>query len=171
VLFPKLSAAGEGDARRELLCRGIAAAILMTVVVAAPLLIAIPHLLPLLFGVAFAPAVPVALVLVLAQVPASFAEVTVVALRGVGDWRAGPYCQGVALAAFALVAWPLAYHFGTTGVAGAVLIAHVASAGWLMIRLSSAMGLRPQDYLGVVRPTLDLIWDQVRSFIPHQHQR
>ena len=60
----------------------------------------------MLFGAAYAPAVPIALMLLAALVPMHWSGVAMVA-RALGDWQAGVIAQMIALCGFVALAWLL----------------------------------------------------------------
>jgi O-antigen/teichoic acid export membrane protein len=140
VIFPKLAAAS-GTAQRQLARNALSASFLLALASNAVLALLAPVTLPLLFGTAFADAVPVAMLLCLAQIPASFVQVSTIALRAMGDWRAGPYAQLLALAVFAPLAILLVPRLGLDSIAVSLIFSQTAAAALLLRRLQQSFDL------------------------------
>lgn len=147
VLFPKLSGAKAPEVQRAQARNALGATFLLSLGINGAMALAAPLILPLLFGPTFAPAVPLAIVLCLAQVPASMAQLSIVALRAVDDWRAGPYSQLLALAIFLPAAFALGSQFDTLGVALALIGAHLGAVVLLMFRLRASFDLQFSAFL------------------------
>jgi O-antigen/teichoic acid export membrane protein len=147
VLFPKLAATADAAHRRFQLRNGLGASVVAAVFINLSIAAITPILLPFLFGDRFAGAVPLAILLCLAQIPATFAYVGFIGLRALGDWRAGPNCQLLALAAFLPAAACFTWLFGLAGVALAVILGHLTSAIYVLHRLRSSVGLSVTECL------------------------
>jgi len=84
VLFPALAATQDPLAQRALVARSFRLAIIAVLVLGAGLALVTPVLMPLLFGRAFAPAVPAALILVAAAIVLNLDNLAGEILRGLG---------------------------------------------------------------------------------------
>jgi O-antigen/teichoic acid export membrane protein len=147
VLFPKLAAENGTAARRHLIRNALGASCVIALITNTTLALILPVLLPVLFGKAFAEAVPVAMLLCFAQIPASFVQTSTIALRALDDWRAGPYAQILGLFVFAPSAFALAPRFDLDGIAISLLISQAAAANLLLRRMQSSIGLKPFECL------------------------
>lgn len=136
VLFPKMAAAEGMATHRSHVCNALGVSTILALLTNVTIAAAIPFLVPLLFGPAFVDAVPAAVLLCLAQIPAGVVEMAIVALRGLGDWRAGPHSQLLALVVMVPSAVCLALLFGIAGLAIAFGASQTAVACFLLYRLS-----------------------------------
>jgi len=84
VLFPALAATQDPVAQRALVARSFRLGIIAVLVLGAGLALVTPVLMPLLFGRAFAPAVPAALILVAASIVLNLDNLAGEILRGLG---------------------------------------------------------------------------------------
>jgi O-antigen/teichoic acid export membrane protein len=141
VLFPKLAAATDPAVRHRQISLAMGTTLFLATAINGALAAAVPWLLPLLFGPAFVGAVPVTLILCLAQIPASYVAVATLALRAVDDWRAAPYAHLWALGGFTLVMPLLIESHTLHGVALAILAGHIVSMMWVVTRLRARTGL------------------------------
>jgi O-antigen/teichoic acid export membrane protein len=87
MVFPTLAAARDPDSRRAIVARSTRLAVLGVVILGAGLAACTPLLLPLFFGRSFAPAVPVALILVAASMVLNLSGLCGEILRGLGAPR------------------------------------------------------------------------------------
>lgn len=141
VLFPKLAAARSLPSRRHLIRNALGSSFIVALCINLAIALIIPALLPLLFGIAFADAVPIAMLLCIAQIPASFVQTAALALRALDDWRAGPYAQLLSLVVFMPVAATLVPRLGINGIAISLLLSHLTAALLLLRRLHHMIGL------------------------------
>jgi len=142
VLFPKLAAAHSTGTRRSIIRNALGASCVVALMTNAVIALLVPVALPLLFGNAFADAVPIAVLLCFAQIPASFVQTATVALRALDDWRAGPYAQIMGLFTFAPSAYLLVPRFGLDGIAISLLLSQLAAAALLLQRIQLRVGLK-----------------------------
>jgi O-antigen/teichoic acid export membrane protein len=147
VLFPKLATASTVAARRHLVRNVLGASCMVTLVTNVIIALAVPFALPLLFGMPFATAIPVAILLCFAQIPASFVHTTTVALRALDDWRAGPYAQLLALIVFVPSSAALVPKFGLNGIAVSLLLSQLIAAAMLLRRMRWNVGLNTLECL------------------------
>jgi O-antigen/teichoic acid export membrane protein len=122
-----------------------------------------PWLLPLLFGADFAPAVPVALVLLLAFLPRGLREIIAFGLRGLDQVRPATVAELLSIAVFLAGVWPLAGWLGLSGVGAALLLAHLAGLLYLGRHLERALGLPPRAWWGIDRSTCSELLGLARS--------
>lgn len=141
VLFPKLAAAQSFAARRHLARNALGASCMIALTINACIALSIPLLLPFLFGEEYEAAVPVAMLLCLAQIPMCFVQTATVALRALDDWRAGPYAQLSALIVFVPSAAILIPRFGLNGIAASLMFSQMAATALLLRRLQICIGL------------------------------
>jgi O-antigen/teichoic acid export membrane protein len=141
VLFPKLAAAQGLVVRRHLIRNALGASCVVALITNACIALIVPILLPHLFGWEYTEAVPIAILLCIAQIPASFVQTAIVALRALDDWRAGPYAQLLALAVFAPAAGAFVPRLGMSGIAVSLMLSQVVAAALLLRRLQTCVGL------------------------------
>ena len=108
LLLPRLVLARDVAAQRRIMGETLRYVSLLLTVGTAVLLLLCPWLLPFLFGDAYAGAIGLCLVLLLAYLPTALRQVIVHGLCGTGDWRPRILAEGLALGAFAALVWPLA---------------------------------------------------------------
>lgn len=147
VLLPRLAKADSPTYGLAELAHGLRRITGVLLLGTVGLLLAIPWLLPLLFGAPFRDAVPVALVLAVAYLPLAARQIIVRSLRAFGDGPSGTLAESVALVAFLLAVWPLCRLLGLVGVGLALLAANLAALAWLAHRLHARYGLRPAAWL------------------------
>ena len=123
VLAPYIASLPKSRQKRSLV-RGILVAAALCGAVTAALLPAIGVLIPLLFGDAFRPAIPLAQVLLVAGGLLGFRRAVLPGLRGIGLPQIGSYSEFVALAVFA-AALPVAL---TSDSGMGIALAYLASA-------------------------------------------
>lgn len=141
VIFPKLAAAQSFAARRHLIRNALGASCIVALLINTSIALAIPLLLPFLFGQDYAEAVPAAILLCIAQIPMCFVQTATVALRALDDWRAGPYAQMTALAVFVPSAATLIPNLGLAGIAASLMLSQIAASILLLRRLQICIGL------------------------------
>jgi O-antigen/teichoic acid export membrane protein len=148
VLFPKIAAssASPGD-RSRVLSKGVRLGVLTAGLLAVVLLALTPLMIPLLFGEAFAPAVPVGGVVVLAAAVCGINVILEECLRGLGD-TAGIFwseCAGLAVTAACLVL--LLPQLGILGGGVSSLLGYGTTCGALVPRICRATGLEATSFL------------------------
>ncbi|MBL8837354.1 MAG: oligosaccharide flippase family protein [Alphaproteobacteria bacterium] len=128
VAFPKISQAGSEGARREVFGRYLRLSLAASVAIALALLVLVPWAIPLLFGAAFAPAVPICAVLLVGLVPYTLKLMYMQALKAWDHPLAVSRAEiaGLVLAAIALLA--LVPTYGLIGAATALVIAQLFTA-------------------------------------------
>lgn len=154
VMFPHLSAQTDGGRGRALLAGGLRYASCLLALGTLALATITWWLLPLLFGATFRDSVPVALVLLAANYPSALRQIVTQSLRGFGRARPGTISELATIVAFGLGVWPLTHAFGLLGVAIALLLANLASLGYLIYYLKCQLGLRLGDWWGLTPGTM-----------------
>lgn len=141
VLFPKLAATQSFAMRRYFVRNALGASCVVTLMTNACIALVIPVMLPFLFGHEYDEAIPVAILLCIAQIPTCFVQTATVALRALDDWRAGPYAQLSALVVFVPAAAVLVPRFGLNGIAASLMFSQTAATALLLRRLQVCVGL------------------------------
>ncbi len=147
VLFPAVAALGHSNEQHRLIVKslrvGLAGALTGALVMG---LLAVP-LVPVLFGKGFSGAVPVAWVLLLAGVFASYNNLSEQGLKGLGRTRAVLWAEllglVVTIAALSLLLVPLR----AMGAASASLLAYASVSICLTVLHSRAMGMGPRQFI------------------------
>ncbi len=142
VLFPAVAAGSGRSQAVSRLQQGVRLGIIVAAGVTAILLLVTPFAFPLLFGASFAPAVPAALVLVLAAAVAGINMILEEGLRGLGDPKSVLIGEGVGLAFTATALALLLRRFGIMGAAVASIVGYSAITIALVIRVRRLTGIR-----------------------------
>jgi O-antigen/teichoic acid export membrane protein len=133
VLFPsfvRLSSA----ARQMTLARLLLIGSIVTFIAGPIMTIALPQLIPLVFGRAFLPAVPVAEVLVIGYLFRGYNGMLVAMLRGAGKPLQASTGELMGFVLFAICLPPLTGRFGSVGTATALTVAAAGTLGWLVVQ-------------------------------------
>ena len=163
VLAPHLAAEPDRNLALQRMVDGLRRSTILLLVGSAASLLLIPYVLPLLFGKAFLPASPVAMLLVLAFVPLALRQIAIQCLRAFGDARIGIKVEGVAFAAFCLLILPALEFLQLRGVAISLLLANALALIVLARLMHSRYGIRPAAWL---LPSIVMLSD-LRSVISH----
>jgi O-antigen/teichoic acid export membrane protein len=147
VLLPVLAAEPDRARARTLLATGLRRTALFLYLGVAASLAVTPLLLPLLFGAAFADAVPAAMLLLLAIVPLTLRQTVVRCLRAFAEARIAVTSELAALLAFLLLAGPLAWAFGANGIAAATIGGNLAGLVLCALHLANAHGIAASAWL------------------------
>ena len=147
VLLPVLAAEPDRARARALLTTGLRRTALFLYLGVAASLAVTPLLLPLLFGAAFADAVPAAMLLLLATVPLTLRQTVVRCLRAFAEARIAVTSELAALLAFLLAAGPLALAFGANGIAAATIAGNLAGLVLCARHLARAHGIAAAAWL------------------------
>ena len=165
LLLPRLAEAKDPEAQRRIMGQTLRSATLLLTAGTAALLLSCPWLLPLLFGHAYAGAVGICLVLLVAYVPTALRQIIIQGLTGTGDWRPRILAQGVALVTFAAVVWPLAQMLGLLGIPTGLLIANSAALAYLLVFLRRRLALSFRDCWGLRPTTVKSLWWHGRALM------
>jgi O-antigen/teichoic acid export membrane protein len=147
VLLPVLAAEPDRARARALLATGLRRTALFLYLGVAASLAVTPLLVPLLFGAAFADAVPAAMILLLATVPLTLRQTAVRCLRAFAEARIAVTSELAALLAFLLLAGPLAWAFGASGIAAATIGGNLAGLVLCARHLANAHGIAASAWL------------------------
>lgn len=153
LMFPSI-ARREESAQREYLAKGMRYAMFLIVTCSVPLAASIPIVLPLLFGPAFRSAIVPAVLLVIAYVPLALRQIIIRTLRGIGDARAGTVAEGISVATFLVLCWPLTKHWQLVGLSIALLIGNSAAIAYLTWHMSARLAIPPRRWWGLDIATL-----------------
>ena len=154
VLFPALSALERTEDQAQLIGRGLRLTTLGLLTVSVSLCILTPWLIPLLFGHAFQGAVVPAQFLLLAYIPVSLRQMTVRAIRGLGETWPATMAEALALLVFVSIGWLLARKFGLIGLTSAVMLAGSLSYSFLLNYLHRRLGLSYRQMVGLNMSTI-----------------
>lgn len=113
--------------RKQVFTRTLRLAVLLLITGSAAAAIAVPYLMPLMFGEAFEPAVPVATFLLLASGLKALRQVMDRAMRALHITRVGVVGEGVTLAILLVLGPILIANFGLVGIAYAAVFAQLCS--------------------------------------------
>jgi len=147
VLLPVLAAEPDRARARMLLTTGLRRTALFLYLGVAASLAVTPLLLPLLFGAAFADAVPAAMLLLLATVPLTLRQTVVRCLRAFAEARIAVTSEFAALLGLLLLAGPLAWAFGANGIAAATIGGNLAGLVLCARHLANAHGIAASAWL------------------------
>jgi antigen flippase len=141
VLFPRIASSANSPAQRAgLLAQGVRIGILTSAVVGVCLLALTRYAIPLLFGKAFAGAVPVAYVLIFAAVICALNIIFEESLRGLGDTRGVFWGEGCGLAITVLSLVLLLKPLGIVGAGVASILGYGTTCAVLIVRICGATG-------------------------------
>jgi O-antigen/teichoic acid export membrane protein len=121
--------------------------------------------LPFIFGDAYAGAISLCLVLLVAYLPMALRQIIVQGLSGTGDWRPRLIAEGLALLTFALAVWPLAELLGLVGIPIALLIANVVALAYLLAFLRRRLALSSGECWGLRLSTARQVWWHGRALV------
>jgi O-antigen/teichoic acid export membrane protein len=162
VLMPQLASTPQ-KMQPEVLARGIRMAMFTLILFGLVLFLLAPYLVVLLFGSAFAPAGIIARYLAVALLLVALKTVIVRSIRGLGEGRPGAIAEGVALALFVAMAWPLGTRLGPVGLALALIGASLPAIAYLVVYLKRAYDLNPLSLWGLRPATAREIIDSLRT--------
>jgi O-antigen/teichoic acid export membrane protein len=112
-----------------------------SVIITLPLLATTPALIKIFFGQAFAPAAGPCRILLVATIALSTNRVLGANLRAIGRPVDAGAAELIALAVTAVGLAVLLPSFGLLGAAFTSLLAYLASGGWMILRLSTGLGV------------------------------
>jgi O-antigen/teichoic acid export membrane protein len=161
-MFPSI-ARREKDTQRDYLAKGLRYAMFLIVTCSLLLAASIPIMLPLLFGRDFRAAIVPGVLLVMAYVPLALRQIIVRTLRGTGDAKAGTAAEGISIATFLALSWPLTLRWQLNGLSVALLIGNCAALAYLTWHLSERLGISPKRWWGLDVVTLTETFQRMRS--------
>ncbi|HSA79563.1 MAG TPA: oligosaccharide flippase family protein [Geminicoccaceae bacterium] len=165
LLLPRLAAAKDAEAHRRIMGQTLRYATLLLTAGTALLLILCPWLLPFLFGDAYAGAVVICLMLLVAYLPTALRFIIIHGLAGTGDWRPRILAQGLALVTFAVAVRPLAARLGILGIPTALFIANGVALAYLLVFLRRRLALSSRECWGLSLTTARQVWWHGRALV------
>jgi O-antigen/teichoic acid export membrane protein len=165
LLLPRLAQAQGPAAQRRIMGETLRYVSLLLTAGTLVLFLLCPWLLPFLFGDAYAGATGLCLVLLVAYLPMALRQVIVSGLCGTGDWRPRVVAQGLALATFAALVWPLAGPLGLLAVPTALLVANGASLAYLIAFLGRRLQLSSRECWGLSPTTVRRVFGHGRALL------
>ena len=165
LLLPRLAQARDPAAQRRLMGQTLRYATLLLSAGTAVLLLLCPWLLPSLFGDAYAGAVGICLLLLVAYLPTALRQIIIGGLAGTGDWRPRNLAQGLALLTFAALVWPLAGTLGLLGIPTALLLANGVALAYLLVVLQRQLALPSRECWGLRLTTARQVWWHGRALL------
>jgi O-antigen/teichoic acid export membrane protein len=155
VLYPRFIGLSRAD-RQMTLSRLLLVGITVTFIAGPVMAVALPRLIPVIFGKAFISAVPVAEVLVVGYLIRGYNGMLVAMLRGAGEPLRASIGEMIGLILFAVCLPVLTGRFGSVGTATALTIAAAAMLVWMVIQAGSATRLSLPRLWSLWRA--DVIW-------------
>jgi O-antigen/teichoic acid export membrane protein len=149
ILFPEMASQTEAVDQRDTFARTLRLASVVSIAIGIPLAFLAPWLLPLLFGPAFAPAVPLAQGLVGVAALQALREVIALGCAGIQMWRPPIFAEASTLVMMAALALPLSGTFGPMGIVVAAGVSNAVGLAYLLAVTVSRFDLRPGDWWGV----------------------
>jgi len=163
VIFPQLAAAEDADVRRGLIGRSLRAAMLVVVLLGLGLAAVTPVLLPLLFGQAFARAVPAALILIAGGMILSMNTVFGEILRGVGAPRWPLLSQLAALPVTVVLLITLLPRWSLVGAGLSSVAAYLTAAIVCVVGIRRWSGLSSRTLLVPTTAEVSMLTSTVRD--------
>lgn len=160
VAFPKISQQETTDGKVVVFGRYLRFSLAVAIGVVVSLWLLVPWLLPLLFGQPFAPAVPIASVLLLGTVPLAAKLMFQQALKAWDRSLVISRAELAGLVAAAVLLAVLMPVYGLIGVAWALVLSQVAAAAVMMMSLRRDLGLP----VGRLLIPQDEDWAMIRQF-------
>jgi glycosyltransferase involved in cell wall biosynthesis/O-antigen/teichoic acid export membrane protein len=163
VLFPHLVQEGDLMYRGQFLARSVRHAAISLGALSVPLTLAMPLLVPFLFGPAFGDAVPLAVVLTGVYPLVALQTILIQGLRALGSSLPGFVAAGLSLVVFSTLVWPLGVGIGLVGVGVALALASIPSLCYLARHLMRTYGISVRVLLGVSPSPLEMAWQNGES--------
>lgn len=149
LLFPEIASQTGAVGQRHALVRTLRQASVVSIAISIPLALLAPWLLALLFGTAFAPAVPLAQALVGVAALQALREVIAVGCAGIQMWRPPIFAEASTLVVMTALALPAASTFGPMGIVVAAGASNAVGLGYLLVIAVSRFDLRPGEWWGL----------------------
>jgi O-antigen/teichoic acid export membrane protein len=166
VLFPHVSAERDIDRQGHLLATALQSGALVAVATAVPFALLAPFALPLVFGSAFSPSVPSALVLVPASAILSWSRIAEAGLQGLGRPTIVMVAEAVA-AVVTLATLPVLLHvYGIFGAALASLIGYSTIAIFAVLTIRRLTHQRIRSLVIPTWPVTKLLVVRSVSLLP-----
>jgi O-antigen/teichoic acid export membrane protein len=162
VLYPRSVRSSTAD-WRVTLARLLLIGLTVTVLAGPVMIVALPRLIPIVFGEAFASAVPVAELLVLGYLFRGYAGMFVAMLRGAGRPLRASTGEIVGLMLFAFCLLILTRHYGVVGTATALTLSAAATLIWMVIQSCVMSETSPGQLWSLWKADLHLVAMWTRS--------
>jgi O-antigen/teichoic acid export membrane protein len=162
VLYPK-SVRSSSAGRRVTLARLLLIGLTVSILAGPVLIVALPRLIPFVFGDAFTSAVPVAELLVLGFLFRGFTGMLVAMLRGAGRPLRASGGEIAGLMLFAACLLILTRHYGVVGTATALTLSAAAMLIWMVIQACMMSDTSPRQLWSLWRADLHLVGVFARS--------
>ena len=170
VLFPRVASKGTPAQQVSALAEGVRLGTLSAIILLIPMLGVTPWIIPLLFGSDFSPAVPAALVLVVASSIAGLNLILQEGLRGLGHPRIVMWSEFAGLAVTALALWFLLQPFQILGAAIASFLGYSAVTIYLVLNVKRLTGLSSaQLFLPTLQEAIS-IWKRAKVAMAGDNQ-
>jgi O-antigen/teichoic acid export membrane protein len=168
VLFPHVSAERDADRQGHLLAMALQSGALVAVVTSIPFMMLAPFGLPLVFGSAFAPSIPSALLLVPAGAILAWARIAEAGLQGLGRPTIVMVAEAVA-AVVTLAVLPVLLHFyGIFGAAVASLLGYSTIALFTLVAIRSSTRQRTRSLVIPTWPVTKSLAVRSLSILPRR---
>lgn len=161
VMFSHVAAKESVDSRQRLIVGGTRIAILLGLALAIPLCFITPIAVPTLFGYDFMPAIPAAVVLIVANAVLAINVVLKQSIQGLGKPRLILWSETISLFTTACFLWLLLPSLGITGAALTSLLAYAVGTVFLAWKVSCLTPLSIADILLPRLSDLRSIWSAI----------
>lgn len=165
VIFPMVASRADTREQANVLAQGSRLGVLLASSASLFFLTLTPFAVPLLFGRAFAPAVPSALILVVAEAAADLMDILREGMRGLGKTKAVMMSEIFGLSIAAVALWLLLPHLEIMGAALASLLGYTASAAFLTFQIHRTTGSSFATLLLPRRADLNLMLSRARMIM------
>lgn len=169
--LPNVASLGATSEQVRLARRLVSLTLLLSAMLALPVIVFAPQLIHLFFGSAFVPAQNIARVLAVAAVAMSVNRSLEAVLRGVGRPLDAGVSELVALGATVATLAGLLPALGLIGAAYASLIAYVVANAWMLRRVKRAVGIAAHDILRPDREAITLLSSRLRAAVASGRRR
>lgn len=165
VLFPRMARTTSRQEQHSLLQRSLSFSVLVGVILTGLILILTPSVIPLVFGIEFAAAVPVAFVLVVAGLVASLNNLMGEAFRGMGMPKRPMIAELVGLVCTAVLLLLLLPRFQLMGAAVASVVSYMITFGILLTFVHRETNLSIREALIPSKKDFEVVWDLIAKVV------
>lgn len=159
VMFPALSTHKNPADQARLIGRGLRLTTIALILASLFLCINSFWLIPFLFGPSFNEAIFPTQLLLLAYIPVALRQMTVRAMRAIGQTGPAATAEALGLVIFAGIGWILARELGPAGLSSAVMLAGILSYAYLLRYLHRRLELSYSKMIGLDLATIKEILD------------
>lgn len=164
VLFPRVASETTPHQQARVFSQGVRLGALISAAIAGPLLFVTPWVLPWVFGKSFQPAVPAAVVLIVAASVSGLNLILQEGIRGLGNPKVVMWSEFAGLATTFVALWFLLKPFQIMGAAIASLLGYSAVTIYLLANVQQVSGLRVQAMIPSFRD-VHAAWHSVRMIL------